>query len=167
MNQDQPSESSHIQPDIQIPLESGSDDSQLPAKAESQAVAAMPERRTESFPIGIVSAMELGRRPTNILSVLGSYFSEQLQDRQEKVDKLQDALSDEKVAHARIEERMAAGSVQSGTKLFSATLGGALFGIGIGGIDFGSNWARGILAFVGVVMIVFGCLPYRRGEGKS
>lgn len=94
-----------------------------------------------------------------IMQLVGRGVDHELRNKDSRIDRLQDQLTDEMVKNARFDERLRTGQMSSGSQLFSASVGGTILGYGLTNLN-SETWDLGAIAcLIGVGMVFFGCLP--------
>lgn len=140
-------------------------------KAGSTEVTVLPairgdEQRTGLYGSNVASIFsalqnQSGQQLQNVLQIVGDGIDRQLVRNDETIEKVQAALRDETVAHARTDERLKNALRKSGTSAFLNGLGGAFLGYGLGNYEHGP----GILCIVlGVLLLAVGCWPLFPGS---
>lgn len=111
------------------------------------------------------AVLRLGRQVGPVLRVVFRDADRRLR----RGDRLQEELTDERVAHARTDERLRQGQMQAGTQAFLTALGGTILGFGLAELRAHPSWFDGVTAAVGLVMIAVGTWPIlsaRSGRAK-
>jgi hypothetical protein len=123
-------------------------------------------------PADVVAAGRGGLQPSTLLDdlhtvlrlgrqvgpVAGAIFRD-IDRRLRRADELQEDLTAEKVAHARTDERLRSGQLQSSAHAFLTALGGAFLGFALPELKKDPSWFDGLIALIGVAMLVVGCWP--------
>jgi F0F1-type ATP synthase assembly protein I len=76
-----------------------------------------------------------------------------------RVERLQEELTQEKVDHARTDERLRQHQMQSGAQAMLTALGGTFLGLALGELRTEASWFYVVIALIGLAMIAVGCWP--------
>jgi len=97
-----------------------------------------------------------GQQLRDVCQIVGDGIDRQLERNAQTIEKLQTALRNEQVAHARTDERLTNALVKSGTSASLNALGGALLGYGLGSFE---HTTGKIFSAVGILLVGVGCWP--------
>lgn len=135
-------------------------------KAGPPRITVLPAVRSDDKSVGlqeshvshVISALlnQSGQQLAELAQVVGAHVDRQLDRAHEAIDKLQEGLRDEKVAHARTEERLKAVLGKDRTGALLNVIGGAVLGYGLNDLD---HTPGKVLCAIGVVLLVISSWP--------
>jgi hypothetical protein len=116
-------------------------------------------------------ALPVGVNIRRVLGIIGRESDRRLRECMERVQRLLDELSNERVAHARTDERLQTLKGQSGSQTLLLAVGGAGLGWAVGKFLEGQpSWPATAAGVVSLAFVLFGAWPViraRRGRGDG